>query len=112
MQERIECGRDDIDAGFEKATEIILTIIEPSLIDINEEPDKKNPKGQLQELLQAIIPESPVYSVTDESGPDHHKQFNISVSWIGKHLAYGSGSNKKEAEADAARHALKAKSWE
>jgi ribonuclease-3 len=101
-----------IDAGFEKATEIILTIIEPSLIDINEEPDKKNPKGRLQEILQSIIPESPVYSVTDESGPDHHKQFNISVSWVGKRLATGSGSNKKEAEANAARQALKAKSWE
>jgi len=101
-----------IDAGFDKVTEIIITIIEPSLVDINEDPDKKNPKGRLQELLQAIIPESPIYSVIDESGPDHHKQFNISVSWGGKELATGSGSNKKEAEADAARHALEAKSWE
>jgi ribonuclease-3 len=101
-----------IDAGFEKAREIILTIVEPSLVNINQEPDKKNPKGRLQELLQAIIPESPIYSVTEESGPDHHKQFNVSVSWAGKLLANGSGPNKKEAEADAARHALQARSWE
>lgn len=100
-----------IDAGFAKAREIILQIIEPSLVDISKEPDKKNPKGRLQEILQAITPESPVYTIVSESGPDHDKQFNVSVSWTGKQLATGSGSNKKEAEANAARNALKAKSW-
>lgn len=101
-----------IDAGFDKAREIILKIVEPSMVDINQEPDKKNPKGSLQEILQSIIPESPIYTVIDESGPDHRKQFNVSVSWTGKHLANGSGSNKKEAEADAARNALLTKAWE
>lgn len=100
-----------IDAGFEKAREIVLAIIEPSLVDINEEPDKRNPKGRLQEILQAITPESPIYKVTDQSGPDHLKQYKVSVSWLGKELATGSGPNKKQAEADAARHALKAESW-
>ncbi len=100
-----------IDAGFETARDIIIRIIGPSLVDINQEPDKKNPKGRLQEILQAIIPESPVYKVTEESGPDHKKQFNVSVSWNGKLLATGSGANKKEAEANAARNALKETSW-
>ncbi len=101
-----------IDAGFSKASEIILNIIEPSLVDINHEPDIKNPKGKLQEILQAILPESPAYIIIDESGPDHCKQFRVSVSWAGKHLANGSGSNKKEAEFDAAMNALNTKSWE
>lgn len=101
-----------IDAGFEVAREIIIGIIEPSLEDISEDPDKKNPKGRLQELLQSIAPESPIYEVSDESGPDHNKHFNVLVSWCGKELATGSGANKKEAEANAARQALKDKAWE
>lgn len=101
-----------IDAGFEVVRDILLTIIEPSLVDIHDEPDKKNPKGRLQEILQSIIPESPQYEVTQESGPDHDKKFNVTVSWVSQQLAAGSGPNKKEAEANAARNALEAKLWE
>jgi len=78
----------------------------------DQDPDKKNPKGRLQEILQAIIPESPIYEVENESGPDHEKQFNVKVSWKGKPLASGIGANKKEAEANAARQALREKLWE
>jgi len=100
-----------IDAGFEKAKEIIITIIDPSIAEINEDPDKKNPKGKLQEVLQAIVPESPSYKIFEESGPDHDKLFKVLVLWLGQELARGSGANKKEAEADAAMNALKSKSW-
>ena len=101
-----------IDSGFDEAREIILKLIEPGLADIGEDPDRRNPKGRLQEILQGIVAESPIYTIIDESGPDHNKQFNVLVAWNGKDLAVGSGSNKKEAEAEAARNALKNKSWE
>ena len=100
-----------IDGGFDAVRNIIIRIIEPSLVNIQNDPDKKNPKGRLQEILQAIVPESPVYKVVKESGPDHNKEFEVEVSWNGKILASGSGNNKKEAEAMAAQNAINAESW-
>lgn len=100
-----------IDADFETVKGIIVKIIEPKLADISDKPDAKNPKGRLQEILQAIIPESPIYKIVGETGPDHKKQFKVSVSWQGKCLAEGVGYNKKQAEAEAARNALLAKVW-
>jgi ribonuclease-3 len=71
-----------------------------------------NYKSALQEHLQAIRAESPVYRVVDESGPDHRKSFLVEASFvlpegeIGPQFAVGSGSTKKLAEQDAARRAL------
>ena len=101
-----------IDGGFEVARDILLTIVEPSIESIQDEPDEKNSKGKLQEILQSIIPESPQYKVIKESGPDHKRKFDVAVSWVNQCLATGSGFNKKEAETDAARNALEAKLWE
>ena len=47
----------------------------------------------------------------NESGPDHHKRFQVEVRLKtagepGKSLARGTGSTKKRAEQDAARRAL------
>ncbi len=100
-----------IDGGFDSVKEVLIRIIEPSLKTVNDDPDKKNPKGRLQEILQAIVPESPVYEITAESGPDHKKEFNVSVAWCGRILAHGAGASKKEAEADAAQKAIDSKSW-
>jgi len=101
-----------IDAGFEAVRDIIIKIVEPSMLNIEEDPDKKNPKGRLQEILQAIIPESPMYRIVSESGPDHKKTFAVEVSWNKKILASGSGNSKKEAEATAAQNAINSKAWE
>lgn len=100
-----------LDSGFEAAKEVILKITAEDIIKISEQPDEKNPKGQLQEILQAIVPESPIYSVDSESGPDHDKEFVVSVEWCGDKLADGVGTNKKEAEAQAARNALRKTLW-
>lgn len=100
-----------LDGGFDAAKEVILKITAEDIIKISEQPDERNPKGKLQEILQAIVPESPVYTVESEEGPDHSKQFSVSVRWRGEKLAEGIGSNKKEAEAQAARNALKTKQW-
>ena len=65
-----------------------------------------NPKGQLQELLQAKSPANPTYRVVDESGPDHHKHFAAVVEWEGREIGRGEGPSKKLAEAAAAQAAL------
>jgi ribonuclease-3 len=71
-----------------------------------------NPKGELQECLQAIHPQAPVYRIISESGPDHRRVFQAEVSWCGKVLASGKGKSKKEADARAAMEALRARLWD
>ena len=46
------------------------------------------------------------YAVTGESGPDHCKQFEVSVSLNGGVIGCGVGRTKKEAEQAAAGDAL------
>jgi ribonuclease-3 len=70
-----------------------------------------NPKGQLQELLQAISPNSPSYRITSQEGPDHQKSFISEVSWNSNFLGKGSGPSKKEAQIAAASDAMKNQLW-
>jgi len=71
-----------------------------------------NHKSALQEYLQAKGAGSPLYRVKSESGPDHRKRFVVEVrlraseAELGKTLARGTGSTKKNAEQDAARRAM------
>ncbi len=67
---------------------------------------QQNPKGQLQELLQAESSANPIYRVVHESGPDHNKYFEAIVEWEGQEIGRGHGSSKKQAEAAAAATAL------
>jgi ribonuclease-3 len=48
--------------------------------------------------------------VSDESGPDHAKQFTIEVLIDGEVAGRGVGRSKKAAEIDAARRVLDARS--
>ncbi len=48
------------------------------------------------------------YEIIDSQGPDHAKVFTAAVSIDGKRMGTGSGSTKKQAQAQAAKDALKA----
>lgn len=100
-----------LDGGFDAACEVVLRLSKNEVEKVSKEPEERNPKGQLQEVLQAIFPESPVYTVVSEDGPDHDKVFVVEVKWNGEILSSGKGKNKKAAEAAAATAAMKAKSW-
>ncbi len=101
-----------LDGGFQPAFYFIKNLIGDEFTQAAESREEKNPKGLLQEILQAITPESPTYEVIDESGPDHAKVFHSRIMWSGAILAEGSGNSKKIAEANAAKNALSLKSWE
>jgi hypothetical protein len=79
---------------------------------LTHQPLEVNPKGQLQEILQAISPKSPSYEIVSQTGPEHQKLFVAKVIWEGTELGSGDGSSKKQAETAAALSALKAKQWE
>ncbi|MEM9081534.1 MAG: ribonuclease III [Verrucomicrobiota bacterium] len=101
-----------LDGGLEAARKVILQLIGESLNRVVEAGEEGNPKGELQEALQAIVPESPVYRIVSETGPDHDKRFVASVIWRGQELGRGEGSSKKEAEASAAAKAIELRVWD
>jgi hypothetical protein len=46
----------------------VLTEAREHLELLNGDPPETNPKGRLQEILQAISPFSPTYPIVDQSG--------------------------------------------
>jgi ribonuclease-3 len=97
-----------LDGGMDAARTLAQHLFTDLLDSLGATPSDKNPKGQLQEILQAINPTSPHYEVISQSGPDHAKNFVCAVIWCGRELGRGSGRSKKEAEVEAARVALEA----
>ena len=63
-------------------------------------------KTALQELAQGSGLPLPEYSVVEEVGPDHDKTFVVEVRVGSRLTARGEGSSKKEAQQQAAKHAL------
>ena len=63
-------------------------------------------KTALQERLQVNGTVDITYTVIDESGPAHAKEFTMQVAVDGKELSTGLGKSKKLAEQAAAKAAL------
>ena len=101
-----------LDAGPLPARELVLRLFEAELGGMAASPEERNPKGELQECLQALHPQAPAYMIRSESGPDHRRVFLAEVSWRKQVLATGKGRSKKDAEVRAAAEALRAKVWE
>ncbi|MBK1829313.1 ribonuclease III [Verrucomicrobiaceae bacterium R5-34] len=100
-----------LDGGLENARATLDRICSDAVKLVAESPEEKNPKGQLQEVLQAISPEGPQYQVIREEGPDHQKSFTVEVHWKQMPMGEGIGNSKKNAEINAARNALKKELW-
>lgn len=95
-----------VDGGMEGARTLAQQLFLPEILKLGETPVDQNPKGQLQEILQAVSAQSPTYKIVDQSGPDHAKCFVAVVVWGERELGRGLGKSKKEAEVEAARAAL------
>ena len=94
-----------LDAGFEKAMEIIRMLFTPLLERAGTRDMPHDFKSQLQEYTQKTHKTLPKYSLSHESGPAHDKTFRVKLSLNGEILAEGEGKSKKEAEQKAAREA-------
>jgi ribonuclease-3 len=96
-----------LDGGLDAAREFVLREFSAAFGKVSVLPNIENPKGELQELLQARAPEAPEYHVVSTTGPDHDRVFECMVHHGGVELARGRGKSKKAAESDAALAALK-----
>jgi ribonuclease III len=100
-----------LDSDLATVRRFILTEAGPELTQLTEDSADLNPKGHLQELLQAISPRSPIYELISQTGPEHEKTFVVRVVWEGMELGQGTGRSKKHAETAAAVEALKLRKW-
>ncbi|MBD3224955.1 MAG: ribonuclease III [Caldithrix sp.] len=66
-----------------------------------------NYKSSLLEYVQARGWKYPEYKVVEEEGPDHNKQFKVTVTVNNQFSAYGVGKSKKNAEQNAARYLMR-----
>ncbi len=96
-----------LDGGIDAARKFIETSFAKDIAAIDSENLLFHDyKTALQELAQGKGLPLPNYHVVDEVGPDHDKKFIVEVK-VGTLAARGEGSSKKEAQQQAARHALR-----
>jgi ribonuclease-3 len=100
-----------LDSDYVTVRRIVLTESREVLENLDVNPPEANPKGKLQEILQAISQVSPTYPIVHQSGPEHQKQFISKILWEGIELGKGEGRSKKQAEVNAAHDALGKKLW-
>jgi len=79
----------------------------PKLKDVIEKWKYLDPKSYFQDQAQAAVGITPHYRVLEESGPHHDRRFLVGVFVENRCAGQGSGVNKKKAESEAARDALK-----
>lgn len=63
-------------------------------------------KTRLQETTQSKLQQVPRYRIVSSAGPDHALEFVVEVRVADEVLGRGTGSNRKQAEQEAARCAL------
>ena len=95
-----------LDGGFDACRQAVCAIFEPRVDEAVQAQDK-DPKTQLQELLQGRGLPLPVYALIGSSGADHAKLFDVTCA-IGAYDLHctGRGSSRRAAEQAAAMAAL------
>ena len=92
-----------LDGGIEPAEQLILNSI---WTHRHEAWKSVNYKGQLIELCHMKQIDNPKFLVSNVSGPDHQKLFEVHVKIGDEIYPSGIGTNKKSAEQHAAQHAM------
>ena len=100
-------GAAYLDGGFETVKQIIQRLFSERLMRAMESGDFFDYKTELQEKSQMLFGKLPEYHVIRQEGDEHERIFTVAVSLNEKRLGIASGRRKKEAEALAAKKALK-----
>jgi ribonuclease III len=94
-----------LDGGFEKAFGVVERQFSPFLDEglIND----GDFKTKVQQVCQSRFGRLPRYRLSEVKGPEHDKTFGAEIFIDHRSYGYGVGKNKKEAQQNAAREALK-----
>lgn len=93
-----------LDGGLEEARKFVLRFLDDSVE--THHISFKDYKTKLQEIVQESHEETLNYVVTNVSGPDHDKRYEIEVHLNSNVIGKGTGRSKKQAEQEAAKQAL------
>jgi ribonuclease-3 len=95
-----------MDQGISKSRIFLGDVLFTKMASIIEAKLHTDFKSRLQEIVQVASDLPPTYRVTKTFGPDHAKQFWVTVVVDGIQKETGVGRSKQEAEQDAARLTL------
>lgn len=95
------------DQGIDACRHWVVKVFSDDLEDLNSTREIKDPKTQLQELMQSKGLELPTYSLLAQSGMPHDQIFKVEcrVSLISGAIE-GEGTSRKKAEQQAAESVL------
>lgn len=100
-----------LDSGYTVAEKFIKKYLTTRLAEVISSGSYKDAKSKFQEDAQDKTGITPFYKVIKEHGPDHKKKFTVAVFLNEEKVAEGEGFSKQEAEEEAAKEALKNKTW-
>ncbi len=95
-----------VDQGLSAVKNFLSHILIPKVSEIVSRQLNTDYKSRLQELVQEFSPTPPTYKVIKALGPDHAKQFWVTVVVDAKEQEIGTGKSKQEAEQQAAAKTL------
>lgn len=95
-----------VDGGLDAAKGFILPLFAPVAESAARSGHQQNFKSVLQHVVQDSGEGSPTYVLLDEQGPDHAKCFEVCVQIGANRFKSAWGASKKQAEQQAALHAL------
>ena len=95
-----------LDGGIDSARQLIVKLLKEDLVAAANGAGSIDSKSRLQHVSQTRWGRTPEYRLVTSEGPDHNKTFTIDVVVSDRQLGRGQGSNKKQAELEAARQAL------
>jgi len=99
-----------LDGGMKACRKLFSKHLAPDLEVLRVAPEEQevlgNPKGQLQEWTQKQNGEAPTYTIVDERGPQHDREYEAMAEWNGEELGRGIAPSKRAAEAAAAENAM------
>ena len=96
-----------LDGGAGAAAELVMRLLEDTMQAAINGDLPADYKTELQVYCQKHGHQSIRYEITDEHGPDHDKSFTAAVHIDGRLLGTGEGHTKKQAQAQAAKSALR-----
>lgn len=95
------------DGGLEAATRVILALYREDLARLDPRAIPKDPKTQLQEILQKQLLPTPTYSIIEVTGEPHEQTFVVECRVAGlAEPVRGAGRSRRAAEQEAAARAL------
>jgi len=100
-----------LDQGYDAAKKFIEQSLFHRVEEIVAHRLWQDSKSFFQEKAQEKAGITPSYSVLEETGPDHDKNFTVGVFLGDELVAKGSGRSKQDAEQEAAKKGLNARGW-